>query len=525
MRLIDQAIQEHIYEELDNDFKNQTWHEFEEIAEEKDIWIFGLGEGSDFFFDKYGDKFVPKGVVDNDLNKQGQKVSEFIGSEIIPKEMQISSPNILKGENLENIVVLISSLRYYVDIGKQLKELGLNRNFSLFVMELNEQLSNGKTKTISEVWEFAYARECLNLPIECNKILLARDECGGHGKQILLELAELKPELDLVWVTDKKDLYMPKNVRIVKPSNHRAYIRELETAHIWLFGDMIPEYAIKRNEQKYIHIKHWASLTLKKFYMDLPSYLEIPSVRDYYVHNNEAMDYVFVGSKFDEDSCRSGFDFNGECIRVGSPRTDVLFKDGVREKVFRELDIKDDSHILLYAPTFRARSERTIVGRMREIDLDFKRLLNVLGKRYGGDWQILLRIHPSVAMESNNAILPDYVKNVSFYPDSQELLAASDILISDYSSIMFELAFVGRPVFLYAPDVEDYVGKERELLLDYESLPFPIAHSNDELEERILEFDENSYQVRLNKMLSDYEVNEDGKASKRAAEFILTLLR
>ncbi len=524
MRLIDQAVQENAYEELENDFKWQTWEDFEKAAEGKNFWLFGVGEGVDFFFDKYGDKFVPVGVLDNDFNKQGQKATAYIGSENIPQEMTISSPDVLKGCEKSNIVVLIGSLRYYAEIGKQLKELGINTGFSLFAMELNEQLSNGNVKTDKEDWEFVYARECCSLPIKQDKILLARDECGGHGKQILLQLAEVNPSLDLVWINDKNDVDIPDNIRIVKPSNHHAYINELETAHIWLFGDMIPEYAIKREGQKYIHIKHWASLTLKKFYMDLPNYLDITSVKDYYVHNNEAMDYVFVGSKFDEDSCRSGFDFKGECIRVGSPRTDVLFKDGVREKVFRELDINSDCRTLMYAPTFRAKSERTIAGRMREIDLDFSRLLNALKKKFGGDWQILLRIHPYVAMESGNVHLPDYVKNVSFYPDSQELVAASDIMISDYSSIMFEPAFIKRPVFLYAPDMEDYVNRERELLLDYNSLPFPIAKSNDELERCVLDFDEKVYQRKLNEMLSFYEVNEDGMASRRAAEFILKLL-
>ena len=62
------------------------------------------------------------------------------------------------------------------------------------------------------------------------------------------------------------------------------------------------------------------------------------------------------------------------------------------------------------------------------------------------------------------------------------------------------------------------------MLLDYNSLPFPIAKSNDELERCVLDFDEKVYQRKLNEMLSFYEVNEDGMASRRAAEFILKLL-
>lgn len=524
MRFIDQAIQEHTYEELDGNIRSQTWGMFAEAVKGKELWIFGLGEGASFFFEQYGDKFRVSGVLDNDIRKQGQPARKYISYiEEGAKEVEVLAPTVLQNRLLDEIIVLITSVRYGADIYSQLVHMGVPEIFSLFAMEVNARMGKSMEAT-EESCEMKFAKECSKLPIERNKILLARDECGGHGKEILLQLHGMKPELDLVWITDRNSAGLPKGIRVIPTSNHREYIRELETAHIWLFGDMIPDFAIKRQEQVYIQIKHWASLTLKKFYMDLPAYLEIPAVREYYIHNNKAIDYMLVGSKFDEDSCRSGFDFHGECISVGSPRSDVLFRKDVRSRVLSNLKIDARSHVLLYAPTFRARDGRTVASHMREVDLDFFRLRKSLEKRFGGEWQLLLRAHPDVAMESMGMDLPDYVKNVSFYPDSQELVAASDVLISDYSSIMFEPAFIRRPVFRYAPDMENYIGSERELLMDYNSLPFPLAKSNDELEQCVLHFNLYDYKDQLDKMFSTYGVNEDGRASYRAAVFILGVL-
>lgn len=83
--------------------------------------------------------------------------------------------------------------------------------------------------------------------------------------------------------------------------------------------------------------------------------------------------------------------------------------------------------------------------------------------------------------------------NVSHYPDSQELVAVSDAMITDYSSIMFEPAFVRKPVFLFAPDRKEYINGERPLLIDYDTLPFPIAETNEQLAENIMNFDNEKY--------------------------------
>jgi CDP-glycerol glycerophosphotransferase len=231
-----------------------------------------------------------------------------------------------------------------------------------------------------------------------------------------------------------------------------------------------------------------------------------------------------VGSDFDEDTCRSGFDFDGKFVRVGSPRSDVLFQEGVRERVYDKLGIEQNKHTVLFAPTFRAINNNSLIGHMREVDLDFELVKATFERVFGGEWIILLRIHPDVAMESKKVKMSKDVYDVSQYPNSQELVASCDAMISDYSSIMFEPAFVGKPVFLFAPDVENYVKNDRELLIDYYDLPFSIAITNEELKNNISSFDAMDYKRRVTEFLNKYGVHEDGHASERAADFILSVL-
>ena len=138
--------------------------------------------------------------------------------------------------------------------------------------------------------------------------------------------------------------------------------------------------------------------------------------------------------------------------------------------------------------------------------------------------EYFIRLHPVVAEASKGMKRPDYIIDASDYPDSQELVATLDVMITDYSSIMFEPAFVRKPVFLFAPDKKEYINGERKLLIDYDSLPFPIAESNDELAKNIKTYNKEEYVRKVDEFMKKYGVHEDGHASERAAKFILDLI-
>ena len=88
------------------------------------------------------------------------------------------------------------------------------------------------------------------------------------------------------------------------------------------------------------------------------------------------MDYLLSGSEFDEKSCRSGLAFRGKAIRVGSPRSDILFDSSAKEKVFAKFHLRSNTHVLLYAPTYRDKEFRE--NHSMRISLDMEGLLHTL---------------------------------------------------------------------------------------------------------------------------------------------------
>ena len=279
----------------------------------------------------------------------------------------------------------------------------------------------------------------------------------------------------------------------------------------------------KRKGQYYIQTKHWGSITLKKFGLDDPAVKNSQERQMITKINSKWTDYIITGSELDENSCRSGFNFNGKFLRFGSPRSDILFNpEHYKEKIYKYFKLNSSDHILIYAPTFRAHSKQKYF--MKWQNLNFDLLIESLKQKWNGEWKIFLRLHPFVKFSSKQVKLSDKLIDVSNYENSQELIAASDILISDFSSIIFEPASVMKPVFLFAPDKDEYEKNDRELLIRYDKLPFPISTNNEELTDQIKNFDEENYRHKIKKFFDHYGVKEDGHASERTAEFIIDLL-
>lgn len=406
------------------------------------------------------------------------------------------------------IVIIAVTKNYEEEIADNLEHMGFNKYIKLHVQSEKQK----------------YDEKYKNAPLDRNKIaLITTNDGAGHGKNIVNALLNRKPNIDIVWFVHDIKKQVPAGVRKVLYSDYYAYIRELMTAYIWLADTGVPVY-MKKPEQINIQMKHWASITLKMFGYDEMKYRGEEDIRKFGIQGLDRMDYVLVGSDFDERTCRSGFRFDGDVVRVGSPRSDVLFYNSDSFDKVRDIyDISSDEKCVLFAPTYRLEG-RGNTECIYSNDLDFEQVIISLRQRFDGKWRILLRLHPFVADQSNIIDYPEYVTDVSDYYDSEELVAISDAMITDYSSIMFEPAFVGKPVFLLATDKEKYLSKERGFLIEYDSLPFPIAETNEQLAEIILSFNQEKYEADVTAFLDKYGVHEDGHASERAAEFILGLM-
>ena len=164
---------------------------------------------------------------------------------------------------------------------------------------------------------------------------------------------------------------------------------------------------------------------------------------------------------------------------LGVPRTDVLFgaqRIAARTAALRtRYRIPDDRRVILYAPTFRG--DRVSDARFSD-SLDLRRLREALGQ----DHVLLVRLHPFI--RQGVVLGPDlagFAIDVSDHPDINELLPLSDLLVTDYSSVIFEYSLLGKPMVFFAPDHAAYED-ERGFYFDYRtSVPGPVVETTDEV--------------------------------------------
>lgn len=532
MDVIQRAMEKNLHISENENLNLQTWQTFTENAADKKVFLFGTGAGAEFFFKNYNTVKLD-GIIDNDIKKQGFQADDFVGEAWGAEygRLEISSMDLLKRYHPDKILILITSTNYYEQIIEELEGIGIENYFVLLMMEANKRIESGYMETDDAIYSPAeYAELCCQKEIEWNKLLFySFGTYSDHGKYITKALLGIRKDLDIVWAVNDMTLEVPQGVRKVYLGNWKRYICEMETAKIWIYNMPVPQYMVKRHGQIYIQTKHWASVTLKKFYLDTKARADTQDNVVYWRQDSSKMDYIITGSNFDTESSRRGFDFHKEVIQVGSPRSDAMFHgEEMKRKVYSYYGLDLEKRMLLYAPTYRYDKNSPVGAKpkqvIREIDLDYGRVKTALERYFGGAWYIALRLHPGHEKEIEKLGLPEYVIDVSRYGDGEEVTSACDILISDYSSIMFEPAFVKKPVFLFATDKKEYIDKEYDLLIAYDTLPFPIAESNDELIKNIECFVQADYEKAVDCFMDQYGVHEDGHASERAAKYISELM-
>ena len=230
---------------------------------------------------------------------------------------------------------------------------------------------------------------------------------------------------------------------------------------------------------------------------------------------------LFLSSSraFTDFVIRDAYQYRGQVLECGLPRNDdLLHPDPAKAaRVRQALDIPEDAKVLVYAPTFRNSHSLDLY------DVDFARLKKALEARFGGDWVILLRMHYYMADKAMASHAP-YLRNATDYPDMQELLLCADVLLTDYSSCMWDFSLMQKPCFLYARDIAEYRG-ERDFYTPIESWPFPLAADNDGLEAVIADFDEDAYHTAVRRHHQELGSTESGTAARQCADRIAEFLR
>ena len=355
------------------------------------------------------------------------------------------------------------------------------------------------------------------LPVCRNKIVLYSftESYADQPKYIAEELQRRNLPVKLVWISEHKRVKTPRGIRSVCGKYLSRF--HLATARIIIANNRLnfywPKGYLKKPGQFYLQTWH-GSYGIKKMEANVHS----PSAS--YINkaklDSRQIDCLLSNCRWLTDIYRACFFYSGSILEAGSPRNDLLFHPAdTAARVRRELGLPADRKLLLYAPTFRDGDENSIPTLP-----EFPRLRAALSSRFGGEWTILVRLHPGRRKNPAPLILTDeQVLDATSWPDTAELLAAADAMVSDYSSCIFDYLLTGRPAFIFAPDAATYAST-RGLYYPLEETPFSVGENMDSLIANIENFDENIYKERVAPFLNEKGIADAGHASKNTVDFL-----
>lgn len=361
-----------------------------------------------------------------------------------------------------------------------------------------------------------------------NKVVFDNYMGKGYGcnpKYVANKLLELYPnKFDIVWIVsekDRNDTEYPKGIRIVNYGSIQSKI-EYATSKVWISNyhkiSYLKKGMYKKKNQVFIQMWH-GSLGIKKIENDVPILTTNISWLNLAKMSSQMVDYWISNSNFESNIYKRAFWNVRNILEYGHPRNDILFIDNinVKNKVKKYFNIINKK-IVFYAPTFREDY------RLECYKINFQLLTETLSNRFGGEWCVIVRLHPRVRKFSKEVLGgSNNVYDGTYYSDIQELIASSDIMITDYSSCIFDFLLTKRPAFIFATDVEEF-NNERGFYYPLEKTPFLIAKNNDELVYNILAFNNEVYKSKVNLFLKDKGCIEDGSASERVAKLINSII-
>ncbi len=340
-----------------------------------------------------------------------------------------------------------------------------------------------------------------------------------NPKAIHIELNETKNKYKGVWVLENEYTEVPKGTIIVKP-NTLKYYYYMSRAKYFVNNGNFPDFYEKRKGT--IHLQTWHGTPLKKLGFDIsknsPSYEENNSPE--LIRRNSRWDYLIGPNEYTSKILKRAFGFKREMLDVGYPRNDILhnYNDDKINKIKAKLGIGMEKKVILYAPTWR---DSDFHGAQSGEAYKLKFDIDNFKKRFGDEYVLLLRLHYRDASRLELDLSDSVVINASFYDDIQELYLISNILITDYSSVMFDYANLKRVMIFYCYDYLKYKNEMRGCYFNFsKSAPGPIVFDEDHLfdaidnSEIILE----EYKENINNFYNKFCEWEDGMASNRIIE-------
>ncbi len=358
--------------------------------------------------------------------------------------------------------------------------------------------------------------------------------CGDSPKAIYDQMVNNDAFRDytFVWAfthPEEHDDLLEQPQTIVVKTGSREYFRYYAAARFWVNNVSVPDYLVPGRHQ--IYLETWHGTPFKRLGCDIVTDSDPRQSKERmhkrYRQKGKKVTRFLSPSPYYTEKMISAFGLpkrkKDRFLNLGYPRNDALFHSSAKEQEAfrRELGIPDGQHVVLYTPTWRDTAYEAERGFQYTGQVDLRKLSQLLPQ----DTVLLFRAHHQVGVTD---CVPD-VKNiidVTSIDDLNQLYLISDVLVTDYSSTMFDFSNLKRPMVFHMYDLEEYRENIRGFYFDTEELPGPVTKTVEELAEAIRsqlsDFDYESnkkYQAFHDK----FNCWEDGQASERSVQYFLSI--
>lgn len=442
-------------------------------------------------------------------------------------ELELAGNENLSTRFLENATMRnnVYSSDYYYSLGYNLFKKGDYFNAAnafletriltkAYGVELADFDKNDKLKKINSYLEY-YNR----LTIRDNIVMLesfhgASVSCNPFAiYQHMISRPEFKSFI-FVWAI-KEGVKTPEIIRrkqnvIVVVRDSDLYKRYLASAKYLINNVTFPEYFIRKDGQ--IYLNTWHGTPIKYLGKDIKdSFLSHYNVARNFMQATHIISQNDYTNKILVERYDVAHTCNAAINVTGYPRTDITLNLSSKDKVLlrTKFNILPEQKVILYAPTWR--------GEHGKAKFDIEKLIKDLSVVVKQGHKVLFRGHHMIESLLQKVKLPVQIVPASI--DTNKILAITDLLITDYSSIAFDFLPTQKAIIYYAYDIEEYL-EERGLYKNLENLPGTVCYSIDELSKAIPKLLNFIPDLRYKESLNEYCPFEDGTSSRRVVDLV-----
>lgn len=360
------------------------------------------------------------------------------------------------------------------------------------------------------------------------KIIMFESNLGrnytGNPRAIYEEMINqgLDKEYRCYYILEKPKTQIPGAGKTVK-RNRLKYFYLFMRAGIWVCDTRLPKYIIKKPDCTYIQT--WHGTPLKKLALDMDTVhmageKGIDNYRNNFIANTSTWDYLISQNNFSSEIFRRAFAFDKEMLEIGYPRNDVLFAKNNEQDITdlkNQLGIPLDKKVILYAPTWR---DNEFYGKghykfNRAMDFD------LMQEKLSDEYVMIVKYHYLVMDKINWKPYKGFIINCNLSYDISALYLVADMMITDYSSVMFDYSLLKRPMLFFCYDLEEYRDTLRGFYFDFlEEAPGPVTLTTEELVDSIVNYDPAVYQQKQEAYYQKFNHADDGNASRNVVELI-----